>query len=174
MAVYGALVDRVRRLINDPVGAEAIWTDDEIQEWLDAHRLDVALLPLQPVWSTVAGTAAALEYVAPYGHWAPDALLQDSSGAELLPESADLLVGRWHFAEHTPQVFLTGKSYDPYAAAADALEARAAQVALAYDFSADGATFQRSQQGESLLRLAQQYRSRSRPTIARLVREDTR
>lgn len=174
MAIYGELVDRVRRLIHDPNGAEAIWTDNEIQEWLDAHRLDVTMLPLTAVWSLVGGVAVALDYYATDGHWADDALLYDSSGAALTAESADLLVGRWTFAAHTQQVYLTGKSYDPYAAAADALEAMAAQVALAYDFSADGASFHRSQQGEALLRLARQYRGRSRPAVARLVREDTR
>lgn len=173
-ATMATLIARVRRLIHDPSGVEEVWTDEEIQEWLDAHRLDVAMLPLEPIWSIVGGAVMTLDYIAPYGHWEADALLSDAAGAELTPASADLLVGRWTFAAHTPQVYLTGKSYDPYAAAADALEARAAQVALAYDFSADGASFQRSQQGEALLRLARQYRGRSRPIVVRLAREDTR
>ena len=168
-----ALIDRVRRLINDPAGADEVWTDDEVQDWLDAHRDEVIEVELAYATQLVAGVTVVLEYAAEMGGWDDDAALTDANGDTLTADSINLVAGRWTFDEHQqPPVYLTGRNYDVYAAAADALEARAAQVALAYDFSADGASYHRSQQGEALLRLARQYRGRSRPTIARMVRDD--
>ena len=168
-----ALIDRVRRLVNDPAGADEIFTDDEVQDWLDAHRDEVIELELAYATQLVAGVTVVLEYAAEQGGWEDDAALTDANGATLTADALNLVVGRWTFNAHQqPPVYLTGRSYDVYAAAADAMEARAAQVALAFDFSADGASYSRSQQGEALLRLAKQYRGRSRPTIARMVRND--
>ncbi len=172
-----ALITRVRRLVNDPAGASAVWTDDELQDWLDAHREEVIDEALGYSWQRVAGVDVVLVYVAEQGDWEGDVVLTDASGNTLTADDVNLVAGRWTFDAHQqPPVYLTGRSYDVYAAAADALEARAAQVALAFDFSADGASYQRSQQGEALLRLAQQYRrssrSQSRLQTATLVRDD--
>ena len=168
-----SLIDRVRRLVNDPAGADEVWTDDEIQEWLDAHRDEVIEVELAYATQLISGVTVVLEYAAEMGDWEDDAALTDANGGTLTPDSENLVVGRWSFDTHQqPPIYLTGRSYDVYAAAADAMEARAAQVALAFDFSADGATYHRSQQGEALLRLAKQYRGRSRVTVARMVRDD--
>ena len=170
----GELIALVRRLVYDPVSTEQNWTDSELQTWLDTHCVTAIEQPLAYTWQTVAGERVVLEYVAELGYWEADAKLTDASGNTLTATSANLVAGRWSFVAHQqPPVYLTGRSYDVYAAAADALEARAAQVALAYDFSADGATYHRSQQGEALLRLARQYRGQARASVARMVRSDT-
>lgn len=67
---------------------------------------------------------------------------------------------------------LAEDDYDVYAAAAELLEAWAARLKLAYDFSADGASYQRSQQREALLELAAKYRAQQRPQVALQVRGD--
>ena len=168
-----ALIDRVRRMIHDPAGADETWTDDELQDWLDAHREDVVQRQLGYAETIADGAVVVLDYAAKDGNWESDAALADSAGTALTPDTADYLVGRWTFAAHqAPPVYVSGRSYDVYAAAADALEARAAQVALAFDFTADGATYHRSQQGEALLRLARQYRGQARVRVARMVRTD--
>jgi hypothetical protein len=168
-----ALIDRVRRMIHDPAGTDETWTDDELQDWLDAHREDVVQRQLGYAETIAGGAVVVLEYAAKDGHWERDAVLADSSGAALTPDTADYLVGRWAFAAHqAPPVFVTGKSFDVYAAAADALEASAAMMAVEYDFSAEGRSFQRSQQGAALLALARQYRGRSRARVVRMVRDD--
>jgi len=59
--------------------------------------------------------------------------------------------------------------YDLNAAAADVWEERAAVLASQYDFNADGASFQRSQQYENYMKQARHFRSRSAITSVRLV-----
>lgn len=71
-----------------------------------------------------------------------------------------------------PPVYLVGKTFDVYAAAADLLESWAAKVKTAYDFTADGASFSRSQQVAALLSLAGDYRRRQRSLTALQVRGD--
>lgn len=167
------LIALVRRLVHDPAGADQAWTDEELQDWLDAHGEAAVVEPLTYAWQWVAGAQVVLAYTAGRGYWEADAALTAADGTTLTADSANLMVGRWAFNAHQPPpVHLTGRSYDVYAAAADALEARAAQFALAYDFSADGATYHRSQQAQALLALAKQYRRRSRPRVARMVRTD--
>ena len=55
-------------------------------------------------------------------------------------------------------------TYDLHAAAADILEERAAALAVEFDFSADGASYQRSQQYEKLMQQCRFYRARRTPT----------
>jgi hypothetical protein len=57
--------------------------------------------------------------------------------------------------------YLTGRSYDLYGAAADVLEAWAANVALQFDFAEDDQSYKVSQKQRQLLRLAGHYRQRS-------------
>jgi len=167
-----SLIVQVRRLIHDN-GTTTVWSDEELQDWLDAHRIEVIRAPLQYARTVVGGQVVIRDYATELSNWEGDATLTDADGNTLAPETANLVVGRWSFTAHQqPPVHLTGRSYDVYAAAADALEARAAQFALAYDFTADGASYHRSQQAQALLALAKQYRRRSRPRVARMVRDD--
>jgi hypothetical protein len=61
-------------------------------------------------------------------------------------------------------------SYDLNAAAADVLQERATALATAFDFSADGASYQRSQQYEALMAQCRYYRARRRPTSMTAVK----
>ena len=170
----GDLLDRIRMLINDPVSAESVFEDQTLQQFLDAHRVDVIRQPMQYVSAVVAGgTVEVHTFYMTVGDWESGVVLTDSDGDTVTPDTSDLVTGRWDFVADTdPPLFITGSYYDLYAAAADALEARAGMVALQYDFSADGATYNRSQQMQALLALARQYRGMARPTVVRMVRSD--
>lgn len=61
-------------------------------------------------------------------------------------------------------------TYDLHAAAADILEERAATLAVEFDFTADGATYHRSQQYEALMQQARYHRARRTPTSMTLVK----
>jgi len=170
----GDLLDRIRMLINDPVSAESVFEDQTLQQFLDAHRVDVIQQPLQYVSSVMPDGAVEVHaFYADVGNWEGGATITDAGGAVVVPDTEDAIAGRWDFADDTdPPLYITGSYYDLYAAAADALEARAGMVALQYDFSADGATYNRSQQMQALLALARQYRGMARPTVVRMVRSD--
>lgn len=167
------LVSRVRAMIHDPAGDSAALDDDTIQEALDARRIDVIGLPLYAAPELIDGEFVWRSYGAPYKDWESDAVLRDGEGDELSPSSSDLQTGRWTFADgQDPPVYLTGQSYDLYGASADLLDMRCAMTAEAFDFSADGSRFDRSQVNKAWTNLAGQYRARSRPVSGVQVRSD--
>ncbi len=160
-ATMGDLIARVRLLVNDPAGTSAVFTDQEIQDALDAHRRDVRYLPLAeaPTYGA-GGTVSYLEYFAGRSNWEADAVVQDGDYTTLTPASVDYTGGIVTFATNQdPPLTMTGKTYDLYAAAADIVTAWQAKVARDYDFSAQGQTFHRSQMLRSLGELAQTLRN---------------
>lgn len=152
------LIDRVRDLIGDPAGAEQTFTDDQIERALDVHRWEVRYKRLTPLPTYQNGEVLHLEWVAESGDWEEDTQVFDSHFQGLTPVAVDALNGRWTFGESQADVFLNGKTYDLYGAAADLLEAWAARVAVEFDFDADGASYKRSQKSHMLRALAKEYR----------------
>lgn len=61
-------------------------------------------------------------------------------------------------------------TYDLHAAAADVWEEKAGALTTAFDFGADGATYQRSQQYDMMMRQARYHRSRRSPTSGTLIK----
>jgi hypothetical protein len=162
------LIREVRRLIADdgPV-SERVWTDEELEQFLDTYRTIVVRALLEP--SLPAPTRF---WRARYPYWEQGARLL-VSGIDVAVLSEDSLSGEWELETETSgPVWVTGRTYDVYAAAADALEAWAAREKLAYDITLDGQSLRRSQVGERLLALAQSYRRRARPRQAAVVRSD--
>ena len=173
-ASMAELIVRCRRMIADPAGGSAVFTDDELQEALDAHREDVRYLALTAAESIApGGGVTVLDYYADVGDWEADEQLVGPSFAVLAPATSDRLTGHWTFASSVlPPVYLTGKHYDLHGAAADILEAWAAKLKLAFDFSEDGQSFKRSQQAALLIDLAMEHRRKQWPTVAQQVRGD--
>lgn len=176
MAVRGSMADliaRVRFLINDPAGASPTISDQQIQDTLDERRVDVRFEELQPAETPVAGRLVTLDHYSHRGNWEADEALFDGAYNELTPTDANRLVGHWTFgADTSSPVYLVGKTYDVYAAAADLLEAWAAREKASFDFTADGASYHRSQKVANLLELARRHRQQQRPQSIRQVRND--
>lgn len=164
-----SLITEVRRLINDPelnsgTTGSMVFTAEEIEDVLDRHRMHVVDLVLEP-WSVQTATGEqTLDYQAPYGDWETDVTLRDSAHATISSGvTADYRVGRWTFdADQDDPVYLTGKTYDLMAAAADLLDRWAVKEPVTVLSSGQG------QQSLSRLRsiqrqdLAKQYRKRAR------------
>jgi hypothetical protein len=163
------LITRTRRLIGDPAGASATFDDQAIQDALDERSAGVFLEPLRPAPSR---SGQLREYTATWGDWDGGVILEDAAGQQLAPATTDLLSGRWTFAQHTPACYLTGRTYDRYAAAADLLEAWAALAKLRVTASTGTKRVELSRQLPALLELAQTYRAKARPIVARLERAD--
>lgn len=169
-----ALITLVRQMIFEPSATEGSWADEDLQRWLDLHVELIDMAPLGYVWEMVGGVRGVFEYVSSRQYWESNALLTDAARNPVTPSAADPLAGRWSFTTHQPPpLYVTGRTYDVYAAAADAVEARLARRALEYDFSADGSTFHRSQAYEAMRDLVKTLRARSRPMTARMIRSDT-
>lgn len=167
----GQLIGRARDLIGDPAGASQEFTDQRVQDALDCHQTVVRYASLS-VGASI-GSQTYLDYYAGQGDWESDEKLFDGGGALLSPSEADRLTGRWSFAASTPPpVYLLGKTYDMYAAAADLLDQWAAKLSRSYDFAQSGRTFSRSQMPKALRAQADQYRAQARPVFVRQVRDD--
>jgi hypothetical protein len=161
------LIERLRSLIHDTDDTPA-QSDDELQAHLDANRTDVFQEPLTYIPERVNGATVYRVHVSRYSYWELDTLA-DANGAAVTPDASDLMMGRWEFtAGYEPTLYVTGKVYDLFAAAAAALDVWAMQEALSFDFDADGASYKRSQKQNMLLRMAEQYRRKARPTTAQM------
>jgi hypothetical protein len=161
-ASMAALLTQMRLLIADPAGASATFSDDELQSFLDNNATDVWYEPLQPEPTIAPGGATAyLTWRASAGWWEASEVLTDSSYNVLTVATADRQRGRWTFATHQAAVLLRGARYDIYLAAAEAVDAWSAKLKLAYDFSADGGDYKRSQQVKALQELATTLRSKA-------------
>lgn len=182
-------------MIGDPSGSSQHFDDETIQDALDNYRDDVRYetLAMAPVIVNTASTSNQpsiifADYYSAFSWWEADVVLQGNNtttGAAwivLTPLASDYIVGRWQFEltpfvngtvpGQYPPVFATGKVYDLNAAAADLLEMWAASLTCAYDFSSDGQSFRRSQMLQAKLTLAQTYRRKAKPRIAKMLRRD--
>jgi len=167
------LIAYVRQLIGDTSGAQ--FTDDAVQEALDLYREEVSREELTAVPRIIGGTVEYHRFTSYRGFWESDAEITDAAGAVVVPDVVNWLTGVFEFtASRQPPLFIHGKRYDVYGAAAEMLEQWASALAREYDFSTDGDTFRRSQQAEALLRQAAQYRTRSWMSVGvgRLERGD--
>lgn len=170
------LITFVRQRIGD-TGATPTFTDNQVQDALDRSQIVIryALATRAPTIAPngIVDVSAYKDYYANEGFWESDVALYDSAYNTLTPDTSDFLTGHWVFnAGVLPVVWIVGKTYDVYAAAADLLEEQSALVALQFDFTADGNTYHRSQQAAALQKLAAVYRRQAKPRVATLYRPD--
>lgn len=167
-----ALITLVRDLIYDPAGASQVFSDDQIQTALDANREEERYEELTPLADIAPGGAVSYStWVSDDRHWEASITFTDAAYNVITGSSAyDYLAGRFTFSESQDAVLATGWTYDVYAAAADLCEQWAAKLKLQYDFSADGATYHRSQAVKGLLDRAATLRSQSEAGGAQSVR----
>ncbi len=154
------LIDLTRRLVAEPEG-EAPGRED-IQASLDGLRVEARYEALTAVPTVSGGSVVYQVFDAALPYWETDGVLYDAAYDVLTPTVADWTRGRWTFAAAPAQpVTLLGWQHDPYLAAADLLEIRAAHVAEGYDFTAGPDSFKRSQRQKQLLEMAGRYRAMS-------------
>lgn len=171
------LVARVRDLCGLTESAYAgLVSDDRIQEALDRTRMEVNLLHLNVLEriEPVTGKVIWKIFTAPFEDFEPPVILQSGNQWALLtPEEEDLTIGRWAFAEHQASgVFLSARTYDRYAAAADILETVAAPQILRFSFTAPNGSFNRQEIRAGFLQQAQLYYTKARPVLAEWRRGD--
>lgn len=173
-AGMASLIAHLRTLVHDPAGADQTFDDDTLQTFLDGHQTEYRYAPLTAVETIAAGGSVSyLAYRAPVGWWEGSVSLYDSGYNALTPASEDAQMGRWTFsASQTPPVYALGYQYDVYSAAVDCLTAWAAQLKFSYDFTADGATFRRSQQLQTIQGLIARYSALAGPQVMSMTRND--
>lgn len=176
------VVELLRRTIGDPGGATQQFADEELELFLDQTRTDVVERELEAVATPSGGTLVTLRHVVPADLrglvWA-NVTLTDGSRQAVTPDASNLALGEWTFSSDTDgSLYLTADGYDVNAAGAVACDTWATALArTAYDASADGASYHRSQAVKQLREAADNLRSRSRGSqggiqVASLVRSD--
>lgn len=141
------------------LGASTYWSDDQLQNILDQHRTDVQYQSLRVFATQIiggGGSVAYQDYRSDYD-WFEETTggtailyLQDSTSAlaGTANYTADYRRGQFQF--NTDQrgtvYYVTGRSYDVNAAAADVWTRKAAHYApSSFDFSTDNHSVSRSQ-----------------------------
>lgn len=143
-----------------------------MQAALDAYRVEWRYVPLVGVPTQSPGGVGWLTYDAAAPYWEADATFYDAALAPIVPVTSDWTAGRWTFStEPAAPVVILGWNHDPYQAAADLLEIRAAQTAEEYDFTTGPDSYKRSQKHKQLLALAERYRAMS-PRLKALAMAD--
>lgn len=139
------------------VGTTSYWSDNALQDILDIHRRDIRFCQLQAYPNQVQGGTlvyydykSAYEYLEATTGGTSITYLQDSTGATLGTAlwTADYRRGMFSFVNTTngTVVYLTSRSYDLNAAAADVWRRKAAHVApTSFNFSTDNHSISRAQ-----------------------------
>lgn len=190
------LIGQARQLIGDLGGPREDFTDQNVQDVLDAHRSEVRYELLRPIPDIVPGQNGVLtaqfvwaSYQSQFQYWEADVVIQglntttNQPWVVLTPTSFEYINGKWTFAVTLPNiatppgqyppVYAVGKVYDLYATAADLLERRIALRALAmFDVSADGQSVRMSQVIGTFERLRDSYLAKSWSTVLEIERAD--
>ena len=139
------------------ITSSTFWSDDQLQDVMDLHRKDLRFTMLTPYPDhTSGGSLLYYEYHSQYDFFEATTggtailYLQDSTGATLGTAlwGADYRRGVFTFVNTTngTSVYLTGRSYDINAAAADVWRRKAAHYApSSFDFSTDNHSISRAQ-----------------------------
>ncbi len=165
------------------LGTAVYWDDQHVQEVMDRHRLDLDRELLMAIpQHDAGGTISYHEYRSRYGHFEATT----GGSAVFIIESAtgdnqgtanwtpDYDRGSVTFAADTDgsAMFLTGRSFDLDAAAADIWRTKAAQSAKLFHFSTDGHSLAREQFFEHCLKMAEYYSGRQRLMTVDIYRGD--
>ena len=160
------------------VNAVTYWTDDQLQTVLDTYRTDVFSETLEPVITyDGSGTANYYDYFCIPGDYEEGTAqfrVTTSLGSAVTP-TINYQAGHLSFGavnQAGTAYYLTARRFDISAAAADVWRRKAAHVAEAYDFSADGQSMSRSQMKKHFSEMAQMYSGQAQPSTARLTRDD--
>ncbi len=169
------IVEHVRLLIDDLDGEK--FEVYRIEDVLKQRREEMRYIKCTPLATRASGgDVTYMTFTAPFdwGWWDTSAELLDYNYDALTPTIANWRVGRWVFSsEPTKPVYITGFTYDIYAAAADLLELRASQVAEdIQSFSVAHGTFSYANKRRGPLEMVEQYRAKQRPSVAVVYRTD--
>lgn len=133
---------------------QRIWTDDQLEDYLDRHRMFVGDDGGREL---LRHDAFYKRYISNFNtwEWAKLYTTNDTNATELTTATADLLVGEWTFTTaQNIDVYAEGHCYNVYLAAAECLEELAGDPSRASSWSRGGITHK----SQDPLELAMYYR----------------
>jgi hypothetical protein len=183
MSARSGMSTLITRLRAMSAAGTADYTDESLQTVLDKARLRVQREPLtaEPTYDA-GGTVHYYDYYSLYGDYEETDggtavfVLEDSTGLEkgTADWTANYANGHIQFSvdQAGTSIYLTGRSYDLNAAAAQVWRLQAGQAAGKYTFAADGASYHRSDWFKHCKEMAAYYDALSRPVMVEMVRSD--
>lgn len=168
------LIDRLRGMTNAgtadySLGTANFWDGDHMQDVLDRHRTDVKREPLTMVSDLLGGGSVSYtEYRSRFMNYEATSggsaifIVENSTGANVgtASYSVDYQNGIVTFGANQAGTlyYLTGRSFNLNAAAADVWRQKAAHYAdTKFDFSTDGHSIKRSQLVQQAMDMAERY-----------------
>jgi hypothetical protein len=148
----------VRELINDPDATQ--FTDQQIQDRLDTKRLDLYGDCLSSMDTLMPdGTIEWHDFFHKIGFWETDYVIQKTSGPVVTPDTAEPLIGKWHFnTEQLEPLVITGKVYNVYGVAVSLLGSWISTLKTQItSWTADGTTITRLGQLNNMYKLIDLY-----------------
>lgn len=149
-----------------------LWfTDQRIQDVLDRHRADIWHSAIQPQIEYSNGTAVY------YTYYTGQSFIEETSGgtAVFYLENANTKIGTASYSvdyqrgeitfgsnQAGSAYFMTARSYDPDAAAAEIWRMKASWYATDYDFSTDNHSVKKGAVMQQCFKMAEFYESRSK------------
>lgn len=166
------------------IGTANYWDGDQIQRVLDRHRVDFYEQPLTAIPRTIAGgTVVYTEYAFPVGN-----LEQTQGGTAVFYMTVtggsvvgtanytpDYLNGKFSFGtvdQGGTAFYITGRTYDMNAAAADIWGMKAANVAKAFNFSTDNHRVDRGALMKQYQAMQAYYQGQVGIQVGEIVRPD--
>jgi hypothetical protein len=155
-----ALIRRLRMMamagaVDFEIAGVPYWSDAQLQEVLDNNRVDFYEQELQPIPKTVASQHVYLRYDGPHGNMETIAsgtaiwnlTTSDGTQAGTAAYSVDYTKGIVTFTADQGGTawFMSGRSYDLNASAADVWATKASYYQQSYDVKTDGHELSRSQ-----------------------------
>lgn len=150
------------------VGTTSYWSDDQLQDVLDINRTDLVFETLIIYPTQAAGSLTYKDYRSEYGFFEATTggtsilYIQDGLGNTIGSSNytPDYRRGQFQFTadQYGSVYYLTARSYDLNAAAADIWRRKAAHYApTAFNFSTDNHSVSRSQVYEHCIQMAERF-----------------
>lgn len=166
------------------INGVAYWTDDQLQSILDRNKTEVIDERLVAVSEDLGGTTSYTRYYSRHGNYEATTggslifVVKNSSYTAVGTASytPDYYTGEIVFSSNTAgsAYYLTGRSYDLDAAAADVWDRKASQItSAAYSWSTDNMRVDKTAMRKEAVEMARYYRGMAGPSSLNLSRGDT-
>jgi len=167
-------------------GTGFYWSGEEIEKVLDRHRVDLWRLPME-VQTTYEG--ATVVYKNFYSHQTFLEATDGGTAVFYIENGSNLQVGTANYTvdyqrgavtfsadQGGTSHYMTARSYDPDAAAAEIWKMKAAEAATSFDFTTDNHSVKRGDVMKRCMDMAQFYESRAKSggfNVTTLYRSDS-
>ncbi len=164
------------------IAGASYWTDDQLEDVLDIHRVDIWREPLSIIETyTSGGTIEYKHYQSEYTNYEETTggslifWIEEADGDKITSGyTPDYLRGHLTFdsdTEGTPY-YLSGRTYDLNAAAADIWRRKAAHYGASFSFSTDNHRIDKGALIRNALQMSDVYSRLSGPVTSTLYRSD--